>query len=390
MTSQHEDARERVVSMQPAARLLVVTPIMAPYRVPAFNELAAVPGITLHVVYLAERDPSRSWDVLRDEMSYSSAVLREVGSFQLNGGWAHLSLGLFREVRRFRPDVVVAGGWDQPLHHLLLWARPLWRYRFVPWVESNARDARGGRRVVELVKRRFVQLSDAFLVPGTASAEYVAALGADRSRVHVAPNCIDNDFFTRFGSCDRRQRRLPPRLLFVGRLEAGKGVDVLLEAWRGSPRDGRTLALAGEGSLRRDIERAAKDFGGSVELLGHLDRAQLAAAYREADVFVFPSRSDPWGLVINEAMAAGLPVITTDAPGAARDLVYDGINGYVVRAGDVEGLRVAMDKLCEVADLRAQMGQRSLARIADFSPRVWATAVADATRAACADPAPRS
>ena len=119
-----------------------------------------------------------------------------------------------------------------------------------------------------------------------------------------------------------------------------------------------------------------------VLLVGHRDREEIAAEYARADVFVFPSVSDPWGLVINEAMAASLPVVTTSEPGAVDDLVRHGANGLVTPPFDAGALATAMVRLTRDAELRHAMGARSAARIATQTPGAWAAGMRDAALAA--------
>lgn len=96
--------------------------------------------------------------------------------------------------------------------------------------------------------------------------------------------------------------------------------------------------------------------------------------YGSVDILVLPSLSDPWGIVINEAMAFGLPIISTDAAGATYDLVKDGVNGFVIKAGSSDELYVALKNLCDSAELRQIMGERSLEIIQDYTPEKWAKA----------------
>lgn len=353
-----------------------MTPITAPYRVPVFNELAL--RVDLRVVYLAERDPSRSWSAYYERMAYSFRVLRERWRVRWGGVWLHLSTGLLGELRRARGGLVLVGGWDQPLHHLARVLRRPLGYRFGCWVESTSRDDRGGSGLLDRVKRLFLTSCDVVVVPGKASAEYVAALGVEPERVVVAPNAVDASRF-REAAVDRTGRTTV-EVLCVGKLEPIKGVDVLLEAWMRSAPGGARLTFAGEGSLAPAVEEVAATRT-DVRFVGHLDEEGLVAAYAEADVFVFPSRSDPWGLVLNEAMAAALPVVTTTAPGAVDDLVTDGWNGLIVPPGDVDALADALRSLVADGARRRSMGANGAERIAGYTPEACAAGLAAAASA---------
>jgi glycosyltransferase involved in cell wall biosynthesis len=131
-------------------------------------------------------------------------------------------------------------------------------------------------------------------------------------------------------------------------------VDVLLDAFAQVERG--ELAIAGEGPLAERV-KAARATDARIEMLGHLDRAKLQDAYAGADVLVLPSLYDVWGLVVNEALARGLLIITTDQVGAADDLVEHGVNGVIVPAGSVSALADAMRVVGEWSSERRAAAQ---------------------------------
>jgi glycosyltransferase involved in cell wall biosynthesis len=115
-----------------------------------------------------------------------------------------------------------------------------------------------------------------------------------------------------------------------------------------------------------------------VRLLGHQGRDELVDRYAEADLFVFPSNSDPWGLVVNEAMAAGLPLVASSAAGAVVDLVEHGRNGLVVEPGEADALRDALSKLIDDPAERIRMGRESSSMIDAYAPDAWARGMREA------------
>ena len=353
-------------------RLALLTEIPAPYRLPLFRALAREEGIELRVLYLARRDPRRSYPFPADEAGFEWEVLP--GHEVVRGGrWLVLSRGVSRALRE--ADVVVVGGWNQPAYwEALAWAR-LRRRPLVTWVESTLRDARSRGPASRAVRAAFVRGSAAFLVPGSAAAEYVRSLGVDDARIAVAPNAVDGG---RFGHVPGQARDIGRdrhvRLLYVGRISREKGLDVLFRAVAELP---VSVTVVGTGPERLRVESQAP---ANVTFLGQLDREPLARRYAEADVLVLPSLSEPWGMVLNEAAAAGLPLVATDACGAAHDLIEDGVNGFRVPAGDSGALREALRRLADDPDLRARAGRRSLELSRSFTPEAWAAAVAALAR----------
>jgi glycosyltransferase involved in cell wall biosynthesis len=191
----------------------------------------------------------------------------------------------------------------------------------------------------------------------------VIELGADRERVAIANITPLVPEQAPRGDGDRPDGRT--RYLFVGRLIERKGLDVLLDAF--ARVRGGELHIVGDGPLRPLAEAAAAR-DPRISMVGHLSGDPLVQAYREADALVVPSLYEPWGLVVHEGLAHGLPVITTDQVGAADDLVDPGVNGYIVRAGSSAELSDTMDRISAWTPDRFEEARRGSApRLAAFS-----------------------
>lgn len=372
-----------------SCRLIVLSEIIAPYRIPVFNELARQSGIDLHVVFLAENDPTlRQWAVYKDEIQFSYEVLpawrRRIGGHNILLNW-----GLSRSLDRHMPDRILVGGYNYLASwQALAWARRI-RVPVLLWVESTSRDNRGRHLPIEFAKAAFMQRCHGFIVPGKRSAEYVMSYRLSQPAIFTAPNAVDIEFFAHLAStvrkdaaAHRRALQLPSRFfLFVGRLVAEKGVFDLLEAYgRLEPefREQVGVVFVGDGILREELTRRAADISaGTVQFPGFVHRERLASYYALAEAFVFPTRTDPWGLVVNEAMACGLPVISTRAAGCTADLVTER-NGCVVEPGDIGQLASAMREFARNPEMTAAMGQHSRERIQSYSPQVCAAGITEA------------
>jgi glycosyltransferase involved in cell wall biosynthesis len=370
-------------------RLTIITEIIAPYRIPVFNALAEHPEIDLHVIFLAETDSTqRQWLVYKDEIRFSYEVLpswrRRLRKQNLLVNW-----GVTAALRQAAPDVIVCGGYNYVASwRSLSWARDA-GVPFLLWVESTAKDQRRNSSRIEALKKRFMQECSGFIVPGKASFEYVRKFGISAQKISVAPNAVDTQFFTRHAEKARRDAAAhckaldaPSRFfLFAGRLVPEKGIFDLLDAYAMLPPELRreiALVLVGDGPVRAELaRRAAGIVAGLVKLAGFAQREQLASYYALAETFVFPTHTDPWGLVVNEAAACGLPIIASDAAGCVPDLVEDRWNGRVVPAHDVAQLAIAMEELAGNAEVRAVMSQRSRDRIHQYSPQACAAGIAD-------------
>lgn len=344
-------------------RLALLTEIPAPYRIALFNALAE--RVDLRVLFLAEADPRRAfYELHRDEWRFDHRVLRGA-QLRRGGRWIVFNVGVLRGLRRFRPDAVAVGGWNQPAFWLALAYCRLRRIPLLVWIESTARDERSEAKPLALARKAMIRGAAGAYVPGTAAASYARALGVER--IEIAPNAVDASIFER-AALDRSDRD-GCTFLYAGRLDPEKGLDTLVEAFADVP--GRLL-LVGAGSDEERLRALADD---RVRFESPRDRDGLVELYAAADVFVLPSRSEPWGMVLNEAATAGLPLVATDEVGSAYDLIEDGKSGFRVPANDPAALRNALRQLAEDAALRRSAGERSRELVRPFTPAAWADGV---------------
>jgi len=374
-------------------RILILSEIISPYRIPVFNALGRDGALDLHVVFLSETDAGlRQWRVYKDEIRFSYEVLpsarirRPKGSLLLN--WR-----LRTSLENFAPEAIICGGYNYPAAWEALWWAKNHGVEMILWSESNRHDTRSGRGLVESMKSYFLSRCDRFVVPGTSAREYLEMLGAEGRQITIAPNAIDNEWFRGQAQAIREDSSkfrvefgLPSRfLLFSGRLVSEKGVFDLLDAYAKLAVDVRSqvdLVFAGDGASKQELERLARKIRpGTVHFPGFQQREQLAGFYALAEALILPTHSDPWGLVVNEAMACGLPVIVSEVAGCAVDLVEDGWNGYVVAARDTEALADTIHRLATDSQVRGKMGANSLKRIQNFSPKICAEGLASAALA---------
>lgn len=302
---------------------------------------------------------------------------------------------------RIAPDVVAVPGWSEPAAlAVLAWARE----RNVPAVlmsESNADDTPRSLPV-ELAKARALRGFSAALVGGSRASDYVRALGMPNDRVFLGYDAVDNTHF-RAGALAARCRaekmrsRLgaPPRyFLASARFVPKKNhLRLLLAYARYRALAGEAaidLVLLGDGELRPVIEahRRALGIEDHVRLPGFRQYDELPAWYGLATAFVHPSTTEQWGLVVNEAMAAGLPVLVSERCGCAPELVDEGANGHTFAPFNVGRLAGLMHRVAHGHVDRLAMARAGMRIVADWGPERFAAGLLAATRAALAGPAP--
>lgn len=307
-----------------------------------------------------------------------------------------------RELARSRPDVIAVAGWATPeCFAAIAWARQNGR-RLVVMSDSQAIDApRSGIR--ELIKSRVVRTCDAALVAGRRHRDYIVSLGMPENRVFLGYDVVDNAFFEQGAdaarmevAATRAKHGLPERyLLASGRFVSKKNLPRLVEAYEkaiaGLP-DPPDLIILGDGPERVAVEAAIARFGvaGRVHLPGFRGYDLLPAFYGLAEGFVHVSTSEQWGLVINEAAAAGLPLVVSQPCGAAPELLREGENGFLVNPTDAGNIARALRRLIELpTDARLGLGAASRRIVADWGPERFAEGLRSACQAALMQPARR-
>lgn len=285
-----------------------------------------------------------------------------------------------------RPDVVVCVGYADPeIHRAAAWALS----RCVPLVTcSDSTYADWPRtRAKEALKRLVILAFDAALVAGTKSRSYLGTLGLDFDYQFAPWDVVDNEHFERGAEAVKREPgsyrarlRLPERFFIcVARFIPEKNLRRLVEAYaRYAARAGESawsLVLAGDGPLEADIRAqvASERLGQRVCFPGFLGYADLPTFYGLAGALILSSESETWGLVVNEAMAAGLPIIVSSRCGCAPDLVCEEENGLTFDAGDTAAMSESMRRIAESKPERlAAMGKRSREIVAAYTPERFA------------------
>ena len=227
-------------------RVVIITEIISPYRIPLFNELAKTPNLGLHVIFLAETDPAlRQWHVYTNEINFSYEVLRSarrrVGRFN-----ALVNFGVGAALAAARPDVILCGGYN----YVASWQAQHWARKhstpFFLWSESNTQDMRRYHALVEMLKTEFLRRCTGFVVPGRSAAEFLQTHKVCKEKIFTAVNAVDNDLFARSAAKARQNvTQLRQELglsaryfLYVGRLVREKGIfeigSPLMPHWKSS------------------------------------------------------------------------------------------------------------------------------------------------------------
>jgi glycosyltransferase involved in cell wall biosynthesis len=370
-------------------RLAILNSHPIQYFAPLYRRLACETDIDLTVFYCSRQgledyeDPGFSavvrWDVPLLEGYRSVFLSAPEDDHGVHGFWSLRNTSIIRNLYRGKYDALWVHGHGYATNiAAIVTARLLGVPVFMRGETHLLLSRSPARRLVRAVLMRVLyrHLVSRCLTIGSRNEAFYRSLGVPASHLVRVPYVVDNDYFAaRTASYRgdvpalRASLGLPPDgtiVLYASKLIERKRPLDLVRAFAHlrSEMGGIHLVLVGsgpaEGSVRRYIEETSVT---DVYVMGFKNQSELPKHYAAADLFVLPSEDEPWGLIINEVMAAGLPVIASQEIGAAVDLVLNGVTGFVYPAGDVDALRDRLRVLCSDEPLRRAMGDAARARI---------------------------
>jgi glycosyltransferase involved in cell wall biosynthesis len=354
-------------------RLAATHPIQ--YQAPWFRALAERREVELEVGFAWLPDRHAQGVGFGVPFEWDVPLLEGYRWTELERAGRHPDLERFGSLRirgpgRWLPwevGALIVTGWHRlPLVQLALAARR----RGIP-VLARGDSSSGRQRSLprRLILRAWLRLFSAFLVVGASNRLFYRELGIPESRLFACPHFIDNERFAA-GAERSPSGREEVRgrwgassgdvvALFCGKLIPEKNVEELLDAFHlaaaSEPR--LRLVLVGDGPSRSSLEARAGALGPKVRWDGFRNQSELPELYAAADLFVLPSRSETWGLVVNEAFASGLPVIASDRVGCVPDLVIPGRTGEVYPSGSAGSLTDRLLRLAANPELRRREGR---------------------------------
>jgi len=381
-------------------RLVIVATHPIQYQVPWFQALAACPELELDVYFGMLPDAAQQgagfgvpfrWDIpMLDGYSW-----RIVGNARakpaLSYFFGNSVSRIHDEFRSRRPDAVLVTGWHALPLLQALWACMRLGIPRIVRGESNAMRLR--LPWTQFGHRVLLSRFDAFLAIGKSNAEFYRSNGVPEARIFSAPYFVDNARFAG-AARDLRAQRVALRrqwdipadavcFLFAGKLEPKKRILDLVRAMRaaqGGP-DAAHLLVVGTGVQMGEAKALVDREGVRSTFAGFLNQSEMPRAYAAADCLVLPSDfGETWGLVVNEAMACGLPAVVSDRVGCGPDLVEEGVTGLRFPFGNVAALGDVLRSLARAPAQLAEMGLRARERVARYSVQAAVTGTLESAR----------
>jgi len=374
-------------------RLAVLNSHPIQYFAPLYAYLNRDAGLEVTALYCSDfslrgavdpgfRQPV-SWDV--DLLSgYEAAFLGKNAARRVPGGfWSLVCREVWTEIRSGRYDAVLLHGYAYAADVLAFVAA---KSRGIPvFIRSEThlglRRSAWKRRLRDGVLSVAYRFVDRFLAIGTANRDYYRALGVPPEKLFDVPYTVDNDRFMQASALSEAERAevrhrfgLPvdrPVVLFASKFIPRKHPDDVIRAMARLRDEGlhASLLMVGTGEMEAALRALVVEYNldDRVVFGGFVNQAELPRVYAASDVFVLPAESEPWGLIVNEVMCAGVPVVVAAEVGCVPDLVHDGCTGVLMQAGDVASLAAALRRMLDSDADRLEMGRQARNLIAGWS-----------------------
>lgn len=335
-------------------RLALLTNFIPPYRVPVFQEIARRFGV-FRVLISTTMEADRFWapesgglDV-RVQRNYTVSVPWNHPSGFKEKIYIHFPYDTMSQLGDFRPDVIVSAEFGFRTLNALFYRLLHRNSRIVIWATISEETEAKRWFVRRLLRYFMVRFADAIMTNGRSGIRYLKQFRAPSSKLFAVPQTTDVGAFASV-SC-MRAGAAAYRLIYAGRLVLRKQVvqfiDILSEWARMHPARQVEFWIAGDGPERPLIEAASTPSNLTLKLIGNVPYAELPATYEQVGALVLPTLADEWGLVVNEALAAGLPVLGSLYSQAVQDLVEDGRNGWTYY---VDRRQQVLEKISEFLD----------------------------------------
>jgi len=335
----------------------LITNMPAPYRVPVFDRLSLLLKelhIQLLVLYLSKTEPNRSWAF--PNMAHDHVVLAGK-TYSFGKTFFHWNLSsLLKELRRSKPIAVITSGFDASMLQAFLWAR-IAKVPHISFSDGTLDSERRFGFFRRLTRRAVVKGSHCVIGASMKTLALYRHYGAPSEKCFESCLCVDNDRY------QGRDQKKEFDLLYVSQIIHGKMPDLIIEIMVELGTN-YSLLVVGDGTLKTWFLKELEEKGVRYRYAGFVQPDETPAFFQKVRLLLFPTRRDAWGIVANEACAAGIPVLTTREAGVAGELIIDGENGFVlppVASGWAEHIRTLLNDrklysdMCREASSRVRM-----------------------------------
>lgn len=344
-----------------------------PYRVAFFNKLANSTDIPFKVYFLSKPAKNRKWKVedFKPDFDYQFLLGWKFYVPGNDHSYFQINWGVWKQLNKDNPDMIITIGWNYLAAFIgFLFAR-FKNKKFVVWSGSTKYEKSYFRTLTLPLVKLLVRFTDRFIAYGTRAKKYLIYLGADSKKINIAYNTIDTrQMMKRVEKLKSKKYDIRKEYgwdkdtkvaLYVGQLIKRKGVDLLMQLVKEfRNKENLKFVLVGYGPLEESIkEFVDKNRLDNLKLAGFVKNEDIMKYYVSSDIFLLLSREETWGLVVNEAMCAALPIIVSTYTGVSEDLVENGVNGFVVQPENTSHIKEKIEVILDDSSLLRKFGARS-------------------------------
>ena len=325
-------------------KIAIITNIPSPYRVDLFYFLQThVKDYTFHVIYTSKNEDNRQWGMAEEKLLNTHFLDARVIKLvqKMDNKYIHLPANIGKVLDSIKPDAVIASEYNPAALQALFWAKSH-RKKFIHWTDGTLHSERNIGKAQKLMRKLICGSADACIASSTKSKEKLLFWGVPEEKIFVSLLTVDINPYLKLV-----RKPIPGRILYVGRITRGKGLELLLDALKYVEQDFNLHIVGdGEAELVAELKENAVALGiaDKITWCGYKSGAALEEEYRCANVFVLPTKDDCFGLVLLEAMCAGVPIVASKYADGAYDIVEEGRNGFIVDPYSPMELAQAIDR----------------------------------------------
>jgi glycosyltransferase involved in cell wall biosynthesis len=373
----------------PAVRkLALLTNFVPPYRSPLYLALGAHAG-RLRIFVSTAMESNRQWPVEWSglDVTVQRTLTRRVVEQHPHGfsdaNYVHIPYDTLGVLLRYRPEVVISGELGLRTLQAIIYAMLVRSSRIIVWATLSEHSEQARGRMRQRLRRWILRRADAVLVNGESGARYVEGFAVPRRCIFFAPYTADTRAFAAASST--RDSSQAHRLLYVGQLVERKGLLAFAEElarWATLHSDREVeFWLAGDGPEREGLQALATPPNLTVRLLGVVPHAALPQVYAQAGIFVLPTLADEWGVVVNEALASGMPVLGSTYSQAVEELIREDMTGWTFRSDHADEIREALGRAFATTPEELDVMRRhAIDAVAKLTPEFVAERITEAIR----------
>ncbi|MBW4890162.1 glycosyltransferase family 4 protein [Mucilaginibacter sp. HMF5004] len=348
-------------------KVLYLTNIPVPYREKMHEILASKHGIiTYRVVYCAKTEPNRQWKL--KEGNYDKVYMEEEATSLI-----HNNRSVIKHLAGYKPDVVISTGFNPTMLYAFVWCIFKGK-KFIPFNDGTLFSESTFSVIHKLVRTIVFRFSAAFITTGIGGVDLYESYGISKDRIFISHLCVENSLY--------KLSDPPPKqydLMFSGQLIDRKMPFFFIDVAKQVKQKLGTckVLILGDGPLRNEVLAKLEEDKIDYDYPGFVQPDTIPVFYNRSKIFLFPTQSDPWGIVANEACASGVPVITCKNSGAADDLIINGYNGYVLPLETEIWANAALQLLTD-EKLLQQFSVNAVISVQQYNPANAAKGIEDA------------